>query len=164
MKRCDQGKDGLCLNGAMERPDQAYSQGRGWAVGALASFLLLVAVLLGAQLLGLTGARAHAHELMRIDTALGATLEPVDTATARALGDGPGARGMVVTSIAAGGPAAGAGIRVGDLVEQIQGRPAACSAAVADSLAKSPATVIINRRGNRARVALPVRSIGLPGA
>ena len=148
----------------MERQGQAYSQGRGWVVGAFGCFLLFVAILLGAHLLGLAGARARAHELMQIDTALGATLEPVDAATAQALGDGAGARGMVVTSIAAGGPAAGAGIRVGDVVEQIQGRPAACSAAVADSLSKSPATVIINRRGNRARVEIPVRSIGLPGA
>jgi hypothetical protein len=148
----------------MERQDQAYSQGRGWVVGALGCFLLFVAVLLGAQLLGLTGARARARELMRIDTALGATLEPVDAATVRALGDGAGARGMVVTSIARGGPADSAGLRVGDLVERVQSRPADSIAAVADSLSNAPATVIINRRGNRARVEVAVRSEGLPGA
>jgi S1-C subfamily serine protease len=101
---------------------------------------------------------------MRIDTALGATLEPVDAATARALGDDSGARGMVVTSIARGGPADSAGLRVVDLIERIQGRPARCSAAVADSLKRTPATVIINRHGNRARVEIAVRSRGLPGA
>jgi S1-C subfamily serine protease len=164
MKRCAEGQDGLCLSGAMEGQDQAYRRGVGWAIAALCCLLVIAVILIGAHRLGLAGGRTRAHDLMLIDTALGATLEPVDPATARELGDGESAEGMVVTSTAAGGPADSAGIRVGDVLERIQGRPAASTGEVAESLSRSPATVIVNRRGNRARVQIPVRSVALPGS
>jgi S1-C subfamily serine protease len=52
----------------------------------------------------------------QLDEAIGATVEPLDPATARSLGLAPQTRGLVVTSIASGGPAARAGVQTGDVV------------------------------------------------
>ena len=55
-------------------------------------------------------------ESRRLDEAIGATVEPLDPGTARSLGLAPESRGLVVTSVASGGPAARAGVRTGDVV------------------------------------------------
>src|SRR6185437_3887062 len=64
----------------------------------------------------------RARALLNLDAALDATLEPLDQTSARLLGGGGQADDMVVTSVASGGRASRAGIRVGDFVEQIGGK------------------------------------------
>ena len=62
--------------------------------------------------------------MLRLDHTLGATVEPVDEATARRVGLAHGEGDLVVTSLAGGGPASAAGVRVGDIIESIGGKPA----------------------------------------
>lgn len=69
-------------------------------------------------------ASGSARAMLRLDHALGATLEPVDTAIASRAGLPSGQRYLVVTSVASGGPAAAAGLRVGDILQSIGGKPA----------------------------------------
>ena len=69
-------------------------------------------------------ASSSARALLRLDAALGATVEPVDHTTAGMLGPQSGGRALIVTSVASNGPAAAAGLRVGDVIERIGGRPA----------------------------------------
>jgi hypothetical protein len=99
-------------------------------------------------------ASKSARALLRLDDELGATVEPVDPPTARTLGLESSAGGLVVTSVANGGPAADAGIRVGDVVERI-GSLSAAQAETA-TLPSGSIPIAINRGGKRAilRVAL----------
>lgn len=85
--------------------------------------------------------------LLSLDEALGATVEPVDPATAGVLGLSSSAGDLVITSVGTAGPAAAAGMRVGDVIERIGGKPAAASATPAKSTA-----VTINRGGKHAIV------------
>jgi serine protease DegQ len=55
----------------------------------------------------------------QLDQTIGATVEPLDPATARSLGLMSGTHGLVVTSVASGRAAAGAGVRTGDVVVAI---------------------------------------------
>jgi hypothetical protein len=72
--------------------------------------------------------------LLRLDTALGATVEPIT----------PGK--LVVTSVATHGPAANAGLRVGDVIERIAGRSAAQASQRGGFAADAPLTI---RRGGK---------------
>jgi predicted metalloprotease with PDZ domain len=90
-------------------------------VGALAALILFLVL---RPLRVETPASGSAQALLRLDSTLGATVEPVDRATAGMLGLRSGGRELVVTSVANGGPAAAAGLRVGDVIERIGGRPA----------------------------------------
>jgi predicted metalloprotease with PDZ domain len=78
-----------------------------------------------------TPASASAQALLRLDSALGATVERVDHRTAATLGLRSADSSLVVTSVASSGPAAAAGLHVGDVIERIGGRPAG------DQLARS---------------------------
>lgn len=100
-------------------------------------------------------ASKSARALHRLDDELGATVEPVDPPTARTLGLSPSAGDLVVTSVANGGPAADAGLRVGDVVERIGTLSAAQSETAV--FPSTPMPVMINRGGKHAilRVALP---------
>lgn len=133
---------------------------RPWAAIVLACALVVLAIFAGRQI-RIDETATRAHQLLRIDTALGATLEPLDPQTAKALGDGGGRLGMVVTSIASGGPADRAGLRVGDIVEEINGRPPDSITEVAATLGTSPMSMVVNRRGKRAKIQLQP---ALPGA
>jgi S1-C subfamily serine protease len=82
-----------------------------------------------------TPASASAQALLRLDSALGATVERVDHRTAAALGLRSADSSLVVTSVASSGPAAAAGLRVGDVIERIGGRPAGEQLARANRLA-----------------------------
>jgi hypothetical protein len=95
----------------------------------------------------------------QLDEAIGATVEPLDPATARSLGLGAGTRGLVVTSVANGGPAAGAGVRTGDVVVAID-RPVDSIKDFAAGLQKdnSVLTVTLKRHGQSVIVPLTVRS------
>jgi predicted metalloprotease with PDZ domain len=90
----------------------------GAAIVVLAIFLVLRPLRLE------NPASAGARALLRLDEALGATVEPVDRVTASRLGLTAGEGDLVVTSVASRGPAAAAGIRVGDIIETIGGKPA----------------------------------------
>lgn len=96
-------------------------------------------------------ATGGARALLRLDNALGATVEPLDPGTARKLGLSSSG-GFVVTSIANRGPALSAGLRVGDIIERIGGQPAA--AVDTGSLSSASTQILINRRGNHAIVTL----------
>jgi predicted metalloprotease with PDZ domain len=56
-------------------------------------------------------------------TKLGLTGEPLTAPTARRLNLPTSTEGLVVTSLASHGPAARAGLRVGDIVKAVNGRP-----------------------------------------
>ena len=123
-----------------------------------AAGLILLALILLALFLALRPAHLEmpatggARALLRLDNALGATVEPVDAGTARSLGLSSSSGGFVVTSVASGGPAVAAGIRVGDIIERIGGRPAV----VVDTgaLSSMSTTMLINRHGNHAIVSV----------
>lgn len=95
-------------------------------------------------------ASGSARALLRLDNALGATVEPVDSSTAGLLGLRSSGGDLVVTSLANKGPAVDAGIRVGDVIERIDGRAAADTDPAA--LAEARTRVLINRRGSHAIV------------
>lgn len=96
-------------------------------------------------------ATGGARALLRLDNALGATVEPLDPGMARKLGLSSSG-GFVVTSVANQGPALSAGLRVGDIIERIGGRPAA--AVDTGSLSSANTQMLINRHGNHAIVTL----------
>jgi serine protease Do len=109
----------------------------------------------------LAGARSEAAATA-FDAALGATVEPLDSATAESLGIPPRGKGLVITSLGANGPAARAGIRPGDVIERISGTSVGSSADAATALKGAGASDIIltlNRRGHYAIVHLPIRAL-----
>jgi predicted metalloprotease with PDZ domain len=94
-----------------------------------------------------------------VDEAIGATVEPLDPATARSLGLSGETHGAVVTSIANGGPAARAGIRTGDVVVAID-RPLSSMKDLAARIGKkgNVLTVTLKRHGQSVIVPLALRS------
>ena len=100
----------------------------------------------------------RARALLNLDAALDATVEPLDPSSARQLGGGGEADDMVVTSVASGGRASRAGIRVGDFVEEIGGKDPSDFDSAGTVLGPAATTVVINRHGQHAIVQLPARS------
>ena len=117
-----------------------------------AALLLLGAIIVLALFLALrplrvdSPASSSARALLRLDTALGATVEPVDRTTAGMLGVQSSGRTLVVTSVASNGPAATAGLRVGDVIERIGGRPAGDLRETASLVSAEPLAI---RRGGK---------------
>jgi Do/DeqQ family serine protease len=73
----------------------------------------------------------------------------------------PGDSGLEVTNVDPSGPAADAGIRVGDVVEEVNGAPVKSSADVRAALGKSkgkPALVLVRRGEQTLYVAVPERA------
>jgi serine protease Do len=73
----------------------------------------------------------------------------------------PGDSGLEVTNVDPSGPAADAGIRVGDVVEEVNGAPVKSSADVRAALSKSkgkPALVLVRRGEQTLYVAVPERA------
>lgn len=99
----------------------------------------------------------RARALLDLDAALDATVEPLDPSSARLLGGGGEADDMVVTSVASGGRASRAGIRVGDFVEEIGGKDPSDFDSAGTVLGPAATTVVINRHGQHAVVQLPAR-------
>ena len=96
----------------------------------------------------------------QLDEAIGATVEPLDPATARSLGLAPQTRGLVVTSIANGGPAARAGVRTGDVVVGVDQSVSSIKDLGAGIQRNGNAlTVTLNRHGQSVIVPL---SVGAP--
>ena len=96
-----------------------------------------------------------------LDAAIGATVEPLDRATAASLGIPMASKGLVVTSLAGGGPAERAGIQVGDVIERINGKPIISMPQAAAAIENAPGTVVLtlNRHGHYAMVRLPVPAL-----
>jgi membrane-associated protease RseP (regulator of RpoE activity) len=117
-----------------------------------AALLLLCAIMVLALFLILqplhvdSPASSNARALLRLDTALGATVEPLDHATAAMLGLRSGSRDLVVTSVASNGPAASAGLRVGDVIVRIGGHPAGDIRETANLVPAEPLSI---RRGGK---------------
>ena len=102
-----------------------------------------------------TPASPHAQSLLKLDSTLGATLEPLDARAARTLGGGSRVDEMVVTSVAAGGRASAAGLRVGDVVEQVDGEDPADLDAAIDAVATDPTQILVNRHGSHVMLNVP---------
>jgi len=89
----------------------------------------------------------------------GLAVEPVTPDMAGRLGLG-NARGLVVNEVAPGSPASDAGIRAGDVIEQVNRKPVASAAElqnVLEAARERPALVLLNRQGNELYVALAPR-------
>ena len=125
--------------------------------------LILLAIVVLALFLALRPAHLEmpasgdARALLRLDNALGATVEPVDAGTARSLGVQSISGGFVVTSVANKGPAVSAGIKVGDIIERIGSQPAAT--VDAGSLSAASTQMLINRHGNHAIVSVDFAAV-----
>ena len=140
----------------MAAADQRRSTGN-----AVLAILTVGAVVFGAlvfatrQLRLESPASPHARTLLKLDSTLGATLEPLDARAARTLGGGSRVDEMVVTSVAAGGRASAAGLRVGDVVEQVDGRDPANLDAAVDAVSTDPTQILINRHGSHVTLNVP---------
>lgn len=122
--------------------------------------LLLGVVILGARQLSFESpASHHARTLLKLDSTLGATLEPLDARAAQMLGGGSRVDEMVVTSIAAGGRASAAGLRVGDVVEEVDGKDPSDLEAAIGAISTDPTQILVNRHGSQVRLNVPA-----PGA
>ena len=100
-------------------------------------------------------ASPHARTLLKLDSTLGATLEPLDSRAAQSLGGGSRVDEMVVTSIAADGRASAAGLRVGDVVEEVDGEDPADLDAAIGAVATDPTRLVVNRHGIRITLNIP---------
>ena len=122
-------------------------------IGGLAALVLRLSLVAAIRPQGETPAR-------QLDEAIGATVEPLDPATARSLGLAPQTRGLVVTSIANGGPAARAGVRTGDVVVGVDQSVSSIKDLGAGIQRNGNAlTVTLNRHGQSVIVPL---SVGAP--
>jgi predicted metalloprotease with PDZ domain len=122
----------------------------------IACAILFAMVAIAVRQVHLEAPASHdARALLKLDSALGATLEPLDATSAQILGGGSEEHDMVVTSLASGGRASAAGIRVGDVVEAIDGKDASDVDQALAALGPQPTRVVINRHGSRAIVELP---------
>ena len=102
-----------------------------------------------------TPASPHAQSLLKLDSALGATLEPLDARAARVVGGGSRVDEMVVTSVAAGGRASAAGLRVGDVVEEVDGEDPANLDAAIGAISTDPTVIVVNRHGSHVMLKVP---------
>ena len=140
----------------MIEADQRRANGNAVLAVVAAGALVFGGLVLAARQLHLESpASPHARNLLKLDSALGATLEPLDERAARALGGGSQPDEMVVTSVAAGGRASTAGLHVGDVVEQVDGRDPADLDAAVDAVSTDPTRILVNRHGSRVMLNIP---------
>ena len=129
------------------------------AILVVAALLLGLLLFAGRQFSLDSPASRHARTLLKLDSTLGATLEPLDARAAQMLGGGSRVEEMVVTSVAAGGRAAAAGLRVGDVVEKVDGKDPSDLDAAIGAISTDPTEILVNRHGSRVRL-----SVRAPGA
>lgn len=136
---------------------QQNSTSRGIVLATLlgALLLFLLTVVAARQVRLEAPASHHARSLLKLDKVLGATVEPLDARAAQLLGGGSQVDEMVVTSVAAGGRASAAGLRVGDVVEQVDGKDAANLDEAIDAVSIDPTLIIVNRHGSRVTLNVP---------
>lgn len=140
----------------MARADHPPQSGNMVLAMFIAGVLLFGVLVLAARQVRIdTPASPHAQSLLKLDSALGATLEPLDARAARVLGGGSRVDEMVVTSVAAGGRASAAGLRVGDVVEQVDGKDPANLDAAIDAVSTDPTEIVVNRHGSRVMLNVP---------
>ena len=140
----------------MARADHQSSSGNVVLVMLLVGAVLLGILVLGARQLRFDSpASHHARTLLRLDSTLGATLEPLDARAAQMLGGGSRVDEMVVTSIAAGGRASAAGLRVGDVVEQVDGKDPSDLEAAISAVSADPTEILVNRHGSHVMLNVP---------
>jgi len=97
-----------------------------------------------------------------LDAALGATVEPLDRATAEGLGISSRDNGLVITSLGENGPAVQVGIRAGDVIERIGGIPVRSPSEAGEALKRAHPPDIdltLNRRGHYTIVHLPIHAV-----
>src|SRR5258708_7732067 len=103
-----------------DEPVSLRTETRRLTVLLLAVAAILI-ILLFAQLFTF-GPRAHEAEAASVENAIGATVEPLDTAAAATLHVNGSRDGLVVTSVNKSGPSAQAGIHAGDIIERVEGK------------------------------------------
>jgi S1-C subfamily serine protease len=119
------------------------------------TLLLGLVVFAARQLSFESPASHHARTLLKLDSTLGATIEPLDARAARVLGGGTRVDEMVVTSIAAGGRASAAGLRVGDVIEEVDGKDPSDLEAAIGAVSTDPTEILVNRHGTRVMLNVP---------
>ncbi len=88
---------------------------------------------------------------------LGLSVAPLTPADAAQLGLRSGTQGLLVRAVDPAGPAAAAGIRDGDVIEQVDQQPVRSVSDIRAALQRSgakPALVLVNRRGTEIFVAV----------
>jgi membrane-associated protease RseP (regulator of RpoE activity) len=128
-------------------------------IGAALLFGALVFVV-ARQLNFETPASHHAKSLLKLDSMLGATLEPLDARAAETLGGGSRVDEMVVTSVASDGRASAAGLRVGDVVEKVDGKDPQNIDDAIDAVSTDPTRIVVNRNGSRLMLNIPREGAG----
>ena len=91
---------------------------------------------------------------------LGITVEPLTPDTAAQLGLRRGTEGVVVTGVEPGGPAAEAGIRLDDVILEVNRKPVKSAAELRDALRSSgarPALLLVSRDGRSLFIAVQAR-------
>lgn len=131
-----------------------------FAIAVIVALLFGLLVVGARQLKFESPASHHARTLLKLDSTLGATLEPLDARAARMLGGGSHADEMVVTSVAAGGRASAAGLRVGDVVEKVDGEDPQDLEAAIGAVSTDPTQIIVNRHGSRVMLKVPAAAAG----
>jgi membrane-associated protease RseP (regulator of RpoE activity) len=121
-------------------------------------FGFLVTAFLPGHSLRLPPFTARGASLEReLDEAIGATVEPLDPVTARSLGLEPRTGGLVVTSVASGGPAARTGVHTGDVIVGID-RPVRSMKDLALSLRRSRNALTLTLMRNGRSVIVPLKA------
>ena len=146
----------------MAQVDQRAETGSTGVTVFIAAVLLFGALVLvvGRQLKFESPASHHAKSLLKLDSSLGATLEPLDARAARMLGGGSRVDEMVVTSVASDGRASAAGLRVGDVVQEVDGKDPTNIDDAIDAVSTDPTRIIVNRHGSRVMLNIPKAGAG----
>jgi S1-C subfamily serine protease len=128
------------------------SNRREWAIALAVAAVLALVLWLAARLL--MPALRLSDQSSVLANRFGATVERLDPATAQKLGDGAEADELVVTSVAEGGPADRAGVRAGDVIESVAGRPVGTASEFASASGGGPVKLVVNRGGDHVMLVL----------
>jgi len=90
---------------------------------------------------------------------LGITAEPLTPDTAARLGLRRGTQGLLITRVDPAGPAAEAGVRNGDVIQEVNRQPVRSPAEVSDALRRSSgaAVLLVSRGGETLYIAVPLQ-------
>jgi S1-C subfamily serine protease len=108
---------------------------------------------LGAAMQDTTGSRQPPRRGGRDRRTQGISVTNVTPELARRLGLPPGVRGVVVAEVLPGGPAAEAGLRPGDVIQEVDRRPVRSAAEFTEAMARAgrrDVAVLVNRGGSTA--------------
>lgn len=141
-----------------DEPVSLRTETRRLTVLLLAVAIVLI-ILLFAQLFAF-GPKAHEAEAASVENAIGATVEPLDSAAAATLHVSGPRDGLVVTSVSKSGPSAQAGIHAGDIIERVEGKHVRSVGDAAVDLNDSapPVTITLRRQEHYANVQVLTRA------